>query len=319
MAMALAPFEQLAATDPAVAPLARLQAVALRAAEEPAWAAGLPELGLSRAEPAAPLLQGATLAVDPDRLRALLRALVATLGETGALEAERIEALLAAAELEPLEVLRAGLVQDHAHFEAVAARTAVEPAVLAVLAHTATLPLLLACGRRVAGRPEPEPWPHGYCPLCAAWPTLAEQRGLERTLFLRCGRCASGWQIEHRRCPFCGSRAQRSQRYFAAEQEREMRRAVTCDPCQGYFKVQATLGPLDLPELLLRDLETIELDLAALEHGYCRPDAPGWALSLQVEPIRWSAPPAGSRQAPSAGSGQAPSKESRRASWLRWR
>jgi FdhE protein len=295
MAQVITNLERLARADPAVAPLARLQAAALQAAEDPAWVEGVPDLADRRAEPAAPLLEGRTLAVDVGRLRTLLGRLAATLDESGNPGAARLDALFARSDLDPLELLRASVAQDDAGLRAVALRAEVEPAVLTVVAHTATLPLLLACGRRAAEALRSATWPHGYCPLCAAWPTLAEVRGLARDLILRCGRCGSGWPFEHRRCPFCGGREDRSQTYFAAEQEREMRRAVTCGRCRGYFKTQTTLGPPELPEILMRDLETLELDVAALEHGYRRPDAPGWDLAVRVEPVP------------------------RRDGWLRWR
>ena len=109
-------------------------------------------------------------------------------------------------------------------------------------------------------------------------------RGLARDLVLRCGRCGSGWAYGHRRCPFCGHLEEHGQRYFAPEQERETRRAVTCGQCRGYVKVLATLGALGHPEILARDLESLELDVTALDQGYRRPDGLGWALSLAVEP-----------------------------------
>jgi FdhE protein len=277
-------LERLAATDPAVAPLARLQAVALRAAEDPAWDAGIPDLPGPGPEAAAPRLHGARLVVDGDRLRTLFRQLAATLDSGGHPEAARLGRLLASPELDPTAVLRASLVGDDTALEAVASPADADPAVLAVVAQAAALPLLAACGRRAAGPLAVEPWPHGYCPTCAAWPTLAELRGLARELVLRCGRCGSGWPGAHRRCPFCGHREQHTQRYFAPEQEREARRAVTCNGCQGYVKVLATLGPLGHPEILVRDLESLELDVTALEHGYRRPDGLGWDLTLAIEP-----------------------------------
>jgi FdhE protein len=276
-------LERLAATDPTVAPLARLQAVALRATEDPAWEQGVPDLAEPRTEPEAPRLHGARLVVDVDRLRALLDRLAATLASGGQADVGRFGPLFASPELDPTEVLRAGLVHDDAALEAVAARADADSVVLAVVAQAAALPLLAACGRRAAGALAAAPWPHGYCPTCAAWPTLAEIRGLARDLILRCGRCGSGWQFEHRRCPYCGDREQHTQRYFAAEQERETRRAVTCDRCQGYLKTQTTLGPLGHPEILVRDLESLELDVTALEHGYHRPDGLGWPLSLAID------------------------------------
>jgi FdhE protein len=283
MAEPAAAFERLVATDPVVAPLARLQAAALAASEAPEWEQAAPQFDPERAHPTAPLLHGLTLTVDEPRQRALLAALVDALDRSLPVEAGRLSALLEAAELGPLQLLQAALTQDDGALEAFAERAEVDPGPLTVVAQTATLPLLAACGRRAAARIGAETWPHGYCPLCAAWPTLAEVRGLTRDFVLRCGRCGLGWQFEHWCCPFCGSRDHASQSYFAAEQERETRRAVVCDACHGYFKTHATLAPLPLADLLLRDLESLELDLAAQQQGYRRPDAPGWGLALRVE------------------------------------
>ena len=49
-------------------------------------------------------------------------------------------------------------------------------------------------------------WGRGYCPACGAWPVLAEQRGLEQRRYLRCGLCASAWEVDRLLCPFCGNR-----------------------------------------------------------------------------------------------------------------
>lgn len=295
MARAGLELERLAAQDPTVAPLARLQAVALRAAENAAWAEGLPDLAAPRSEPEAPRLHGARLVVDDDRLRALFGELAATLDAVGHAEGRRLAQLCASPAFDPIAALHASLVYDASVLEGIAACADADAAVLAVVAQAAALPVLAACGRRAASGPAAEPWPCGYCPVCAAWPTLAEVRGLARALVLRCGRCGSEWPSEHRRCPFCGQRQQHRQRYFAPEQEREARQAITCDRCGGYLKALATLGPLAHPEILVRDLDSLELDVVALEEGYHHPAGLGWALSLAVE----AAP--------------------RRGGWLRWR
>jgi FdhE protein len=283
LAQTAADLVRLASTDPTVAPLARLQGVALAAAADPAWDQSVPDLAGPRADPAAPRLHGARLLVDADRLRGLLRQLAASLASGGHSMGMLLGSLFASPDLTPTELLRASLMHDDDALEALAARADVDPAVLIVVAHTAALPPLAACGRRAAAGPASEPWPHGYCPTCAAWPALAEVRGLARDQFLRCGRCGSGWKYEHRRCPYCGTLEHHTQRYLAPEQERETRRAVTCDHCQGYLKVQATLGPLEFPEVLVRDLESRELDVAALAQGYRRPEGLGWPLAVVVE------------------------------------
>ena len=44
------------------------------------------------------------------------------------------------------------------------------------------------------GRCRDRNWSEGYCPLCGAWPALAEVRGIERSRYLRCGRCGAEWE-----------------------------------------------------------------------------------------------------------------------------
>jgi FdhE protein len=282
----VAPLDQLARADPTVAPLARLQSAALAAAEDHAWEAGVPELDWSDSGGDLPLLHGVTLRVEVDRLRRLLITLARTLRQSGVEHGATIAMQLDARRSDALELTQASLRQDHARLEELARASEVEPAALAVVTSAASLPILLACGRQAASAVAAARWDSGYCPVCAAWPTLAEVRGLERELFLRCGRCASAWRFEHSRCPFCGTREGKTQKYFAAEQERETRRAMVCESCRGYFKTLATLGPLAPAELLARDMETLELDVTVLEQDYRRPDRPGWQLELTLEPVR---------------------------------
>jgi len=298
MSSPVSDLETLARNDPTVAPLALLQAVAVEAANDPAWAssAGTATIlaapgcredrgGPRTAEERAPLLHGLTLTVDAGRQRALLHRLAAPLAGSGPPEDRALDALFGAADFDPLALLTASVRQDVASVEAIAARAGADTAVLAVVGHAATLPLLLACARRAEHTIESTSWKHGYCPLCAAWPTLAEIRGLARDFVLRCGRCASGWRFVQRGCAFCGNQDQQSQGYFAAEQERETRRASVCDACHGYLKMVTTLGPLSISELMLRDLQSLELDVTAIEHGYARPDRPAWDLDVRIEPM----------------------------------
>jgi FdhE protein len=279
-------LERLAQTDTVAAPLASLQAVAIESADWPGWDWGVPPLGSSDSGDGAPLLHGLTLVVDADRQRALLVRLADTLARSGSADAAPLGALVRSETFDPLGLLAASLCHDAAALEAVAVQANVDGAALAVIAHTASLPLLLACGRRAARAVESLGWSRGSCPVCAAWPTLAEMRGLARDVFLRCGRCASGWRDHQRGCAFCGNRDHQTLAYFAGEQERESRRAEVCDGCHGYLKTMATLGPLSPADLLLRDLQSLELDVSALDHGYAQPDGLGWRLSVRVEAAR---------------------------------
>jgi FdhE protein len=114
-------------------------------------------------------------------------------------------------------------------------------------------------------------WSRGHCPACGSWPLLGEFRGLEQDRWLRCGLCAAGWLFPRLACPFCDNRDHRRLGHLYVEDEEGRRRAATCDECRGYVKALATLGPLSPPGLLVADLATVHLDLAAAERGYAPP------------------------------------------------
>ena len=281
-------LDELARTDPVAAPLAALHAEVLRAAADPAWEAGVPAFTANRLGDGLPLLHGQTLAVDPERIgRLLLRLsdIAAASGSAAGTGPDRIASVrqaLRAPALDPLATLEAIVAQDTARLEAVAGAADVDLDALAVLGQLAAVPLLRACGRRAAPLLEGAGWEAGYCPVCAAWPALAELRGLERRRWLRCGRCGAGWTYFLQRCVYCANADHRTTGYLAAEADRESRRALTCDECHGYLKAVATLGELVPGEIAVHDLGTLELDAAALGAGYGRPEAPGFPLEVRV-------------------------------------
>ena len=111
-------------------------------------------------------------------------------------------------------------------------------------------------------------WQAGCCPVCGSAPLLAEFRGLEQIRFLRCGLCAADWEFPRLQCPHCGNRDHRQLGYFHVEHEQDKFRAATCDVCHGYVKTASTLAALDGPQLLVMDVATMHLDLAAIERGF---------------------------------------------------
>jgi len=61
-----------------------------------------------------------------------------------------------------------------------------------------------------------------------------------------------------------------------------MRRVEVCQTCKGYLKGLTTVRPLAPWGILLDDLMTVPLDVAALERGYHRPERPGYALEARI-------------------------------------
>lgn len=133
------------------------------------------------------------------------------------------------------------------------------------------LPFLEPVATALAPLRTDQPWGRGYCPTCGAWPVLAEQRGLEQFRYLRCGLCASAWEVDRLFCPFCSNRDHLLLGYLQVEGEEQKQRVATCDACQSYLKLRSTLAPLTTPQLLVEEVVLVHLDLIAMEKGYLPP------------------------------------------------
>jgi len=55
-----------------------------------------------------------------------------------------------------------------------------------------------------------------------------------------------------------------------------------CKRCLGYAKTLTTLQGSPPAKVLLDDLESVDLDVAALEHGYRRPRGLGYSLEVTI-------------------------------------
>ena len=135
----------------------------------------------------------------------------------------------------------------------------------------ALFPVMSQLSHELSPLLEKQHWIRGYCPVCGSWPLLAELRGLEQFRILRCGLCAAQWQFSRLRCPFCELSDHHQVGYFHIEGEEAKLRVATCDQCRGYVKTVSTLSALDPRAILVTDLATIHLDLAAVERRYSRP------------------------------------------------
>lgn len=262
----------------------------LSEAADPAWDRVSVETAPERSGDA-PMLHGAVLAVDAKAagrwVRRLFRAAADTHpagGPLGSLQPDDGEAL---------RLLEATVRQDGEPVEALAALYGAEPGAVGAVAGLAVVPLLQACGRRLMPRVSAS-WSHACCPVCAAWPAMAELRGLEGERRARCSRCGGDWALQLRRCPYCRTGDYRQMRSLVPEENGETRKVDACDHCKGYLKAVTTLRPWPADGVVLRDLATVDLDLAALERGYARPSVPARPLQASVQPapsrrglLRW--------------------------------
>ena len=231
----------------------------------------------------APLIDGASFQISGRAIDRRLRTLLTVAAEAGA------SASLARAARRPLldaaAVLEAAIAADRARLAALA--DGADGEAFASVAAVAAMPLLQACARRWSSRVSPD-WPHGYCPICGAWPALAEARGLERERRLRCTRCGGDWRTAWLRCPFCGNHDHGKLGALVADATGETRRAETCAACRRYVKTVAVLSATPSAEVAIQDLATVDLDVSALANGYQASLGLGHAVRVTVTArARW--------------------------------
>jgi FdhE protein len=257
----------------------------LCALDDPLWQAVVPQLCTDRPA-AAPLLAGATLGVDARRVHRWVGRLVTAVRKHAA-SPPPAWAKGHFSQENALALLEAALCQNQTHLTSLATILRISPPALTSLASLAVLPLLQACGQLLAPQVSPT-WPYSHCPICGAWPALAEVRGLEQTRRLRCGRCGADWHTPWLRCAYCGEGDHRRLGVLLPEANGEARKVETCATCKGYLKMQATLQALPTYAVALVDLATVALDMVALDRGFTRPTPPGYALAsrLTAQPLR---------------------------------
>jgi FdhE protein len=226
-----------------------------------------------------PVLSGVSIRVDRAAVQTLFGRLVdvAARGDRPALAIARA-ALDGEADVE--EVFRASICQDAAALSRFAAASRADAAAVLAIAPLLSMPLLHSCRRRW-GPAVRDAWTRGYCPICASWPAFAEVRGIERSRYLRCGKCGGEWHALMLRCVYCGTTDHGELSTLVPE--REANAVVeSCRRCKGYVKAFTRLQGCPPHDVLLEDLDSVELDLSAIEAGFARREGTGTPLNLAV-------------------------------------
>jgi FdhE protein len=275
-------LEQLASEDPDVALLALLYRDALASFDNPVWKDTNPEIRVDSPVGEIPALHESSVNLDLGAFRVLLHQMIQTAGLSNSWPeiGNTIDTLDLAA------FAKAVIEWDAPAVDQLANDPVVPPSVLFTIGSCAILPQMYSLHAARTASFSTDEWKASYCPLCGSWPVLAEQRGLEKQLWLRCGRCFSEWRSRHQLCIFCETTDYRKLGYMAAEEERESRRVNTCNECHNYIKVLATISPLQPGELLKRDLESLELDVAATDEGFSRAQQPGCSFNITIHGVK---------------------------------
>jgi len=280
----MVPLATLHAEHPQWQPLLVLIEAALGEAERPYWARFVPVPG-HQAHDGRPLLDGAIVSVAPRLIGRWVRHLV-SLAVAAGTEVEPLADALAAGRLDPSLLFEAAMSHDVDRFDEIARVETDYRGLLQGLASLIAMPLLQAC-RRAWAEHMPR-WACDYCPVCGGWPALAEIRGLDGARHLRCGSCGSDWRTERLHCPFCGEPDHENLGILVSPDDLGRHAIEVCDACRGYLKTFTTMTAIRPGDVLLEDLATLALDMAALERDYHRPAARERAVAVGVvaEPRR---------------------------------
>lgn len=224
-----------------------------------------------------PALGGEPIPVPTPVLRPTLLQLCDALAEGGAGDAAtHIRDAISAMKLDAGSLLTTSLSRDQSAVRTGAVHRGLSPDLVWLVAELAVSPFAHALQRMLfsgtAIAPELESalaeWNRGYCPACGSWPAVAEVVGGHRTL--RCSFCSAAWELKTYACIYCDESGEKFVT-AAPDGDRKDRRLEVCSTCGGYLKTVDTPELSPFPLLAISDIETTDLDVAAMEHGYVRP------------------------------------------------
>lgn len=269
--------------SPELAPWLRLYQAVLAHAGDPGWSAAANAMTRRNdLRDDQPLLTGAVILLASSIATRILRRLMLLAGEQDPENGDAFRAASEAAALDAPMLLQAAINQDADALAAAAATLGIEEAALATVAQLAALPLLRACHDALAADISPA-WGQGYCPLCGAWPVMAELRGADQTRCLRCGRCGADWTMPDLWCPFCGESDPALLGALFPAGEAQAIRIELCLACRGYIKAVPTARPWQPADVPLADIASVEWDLIALDNGLERPHQLAIALDVRIK------------------------------------
>jgi FdhE protein len=234
-----------------------------------------PKYLAAKLERGVPVLAGEPIPLPTAILKPTLLKLCTALSAGGAGEAaDHIHFLIAEGQLEAGSLFTASLSRDQNSIRTGATHRGVAPDLLWLVAELAVSPYVHLLQRSLFDSNDATlaaalaAWDRGYCPACGSWPALAEVASGHRVL--RCSFCAAAWEMNRYACVYCGEDGEKFVT-AAPNDEREDRRLELCHACGGYLKAVDVPELSPFPLLAIADMETMDMDMAAMERGFGRP------------------------------------------------
>jgi FdhE protein len=247
--------------------LAVVEAALHETGSNPRWDAAVPDA--REAERATPLLSHTTIVVDETTVRRLLTRLVELAARGGTPQMATLQGAIHR-NLDIPGLFAASLCQDTDRIVEAAAESGADPEALQAVVGLVSLPFLQACNRKWAAA-VPKNWAEGYCPVCGSWPAFSEMRGIERSRYFRCGRCGGEWHSRVLHCGYCGNNNHDDLATLVPEKTGSAGAVEACKRCRCYVKAFTRLQGCKPAAVMVEDLASVDLDVAALEQGYRRP------------------------------------------------
>ena len=242
-----------------------------------------------------PALRGEPIAVPVPALAPSLDRFCHYLADSGAGDVARhVIEILESGRMSRASLLSASLARDQRAIRMGATQMGLSPDVVWLIAELATAPLAHILQERLFGQ-EAEvsgsetlqsaraEWDRGYCPACGSWPVLAEYVNEVRRL--RCSFCGTSWEMQSRRCAYCGEGGAAFS-ICAADEKHPEWLVELCAQCGGYTKGVKVAASTPFLLLALQDLETFALDRIAADRGYGRPPLVDLGAEATYEPPR---------------------------------
>lgn len=223
-----------------------------------------------------PALAGEPIPLPVTVLKPFLLRVCHELESGGAGEAAaHISSAIEQSRLDAGSLLAASLARDHRSIQTGASHMGLAPDLVWLVAELSVSPFVHALQRTVLGsdadgrpRPDLEQWTRGYCPACGSWPALGEVLGGQRVL--RCSFCGAAWAPFAAGCAYCTIVGTEIHSDSTGSPPID-RHLELCRACSGYLKIVKVGSLSPFPLLAISDLETMDLDLLAMQQGFQRP------------------------------------------------
>jgi len=223
-----------------------------------------------------PVLSGEPIPLPAALLKPALLRFCDELAAGGAGEvATHIGAAIESGRVDAGSLLSSSLARDQEAIRTGATHLGLAPDLAWLIAELAVGPVAHTLQRTLFATPESPAlrdalaaWNHGYCPACGGWPALAEIVGGHR--FLRCAFCSATWERTIYACVYCDEQGEAFVT-AAPDEKRTDQRTELCSSCGAYLKTVDAAEVSPFPLVAIADMETMDLDVAAMEHHYGRP------------------------------------------------